>query len=176
MKSLEVYSILVKEHEGMLQSYLLGIVRDPGLAEDIAQETFIKAYHKLSSLKNKQAFGSWLRAIGRNTAFVELKRRGVEISTEPEVMQGMEDVFNRFSRPGDVEPWEERMKLVESCFKKLPEKMLTSCRMHYFEDKATKDIASALNVSLAAVLKRLERSREAIRTCVEKQMLADEAP
>ena len=53
MKALDIYEVLVKEHEGMLHAYLLGMVGDPELAEEIAQEAFIQAYRKLNTLKKK---------------------------------------------------------------------------------------------------------------------------
>ena len=169
MKSIDIYEILVKEHQPMLQAYILGIVKDHGMTDDILQETFLQAYRKLSTLKDKEAFASWIRAIGRNFAIRALKQRGREISMEPRVIQGMEDVFRKLddSRLGD--PWVERVKVVEQCFKMLPEKLRTVCRLHYFEDKKAREIASSLQVGLPAVLKRLERAREAIRKCAEKR-------
>jgi RNA polymerase sigma-70 factor (ECF subfamily) len=174
MEALDVYEVLVKEHDGMLQAYLLGIVGDSELAEDIAQEAFIQAYRKLSTLKKKEAFAAWLRTIARNIAFTELRRRGREIATDPEVFQGMEEVFTVFDTRTQGSRWEERVAVVESCFKALPETLSAVCKLHYFEDHLAKDIAGLLRISLSAVLKRLERARHAIRQCVERQLKLEE--
>jgi RNA polymerase sigma-70 factor (ECF subfamily) len=174
MEALEIYEVLVKEHEGMLQAYLLGVVGDSELAEDIAQEAFIQAYRKLATLKKKEAFAAWLRAIARNIAFAELRRRGREIATDPEVIQGMEEVFAVFDSHSKGNRWEERVAVVERCFKALPETLSTVCKLHYFEDHLVKDIANLLRISLSAVLKRLERARNAIRRCVERKLGLEE--
>ena len=170
MKALDIYEVLVREHEGMLQAYLMGLVRDPGLAEEIAQEAFIQAYRKFDTLKRKEAFAAWLRIIARNTAFAALKRRGREIPTDPEVLQGMEEVFSVLDSRELGEDWEQRVAVVKSCFEALPETLHAVCKLHYFEDRLARDIAGLLRISLAAVLKRLERARHAIRQCVEKNL------
>ena len=175
MKALDIYEVLVKEHEGMLHAYLLGLVGDSDLAEEIAQEAFIQAYRKLDTLKKKGAFAAWLRVIARNLAFAELRRKGREIATDPEVIQGMEEVFSSFDSQSRGGRWEERVKIVERCFKALPETLGSVCRLHYFEDRLTKDIANVLRISLSAVLKRLERARNSIRECVERQLGLKEA-
>ena len=134
MKSLDIYEVLVKEHEKMLQAYCLGIVGDPQLAEDISQEAFIQAYRRLSALRNKKAFASWLRAIARNIALSELKRRGREIPTAPEVMSGMEDVFSALDSDRLGDGWGERAALLERCFTALPQKLQDVCRLHYLPE------------------------------------------
>lgn len=170
MDAVEIYEVLVREHERMLHAYLLGIVGDSALAEDVAQEAFIQAYRKLPTLKNKEAFGPWLRVIARNIAFATLRQRGREIATDPEVLQGMEEVFAALDSHKLGSTWEERAALVERCFKALPETLHTVCKLHYFEDRLARDIADALRISLSAVLKRLERARNTIRECVERNL------
>jgi RNA polymerase sigma factor (sigma-70 family) len=125
-------------------------------------------------LKEKKAFAAWLRAIARNIALAELRRRGREIPTDPEVFQGMEEVFSVFDSSSRGSRWEERVAVVERCFKALPETLRDVCKLHYFEDHLARDIANLLRISLAAVLKRLERARNAIRRCVERQLGLEE--
>lgn len=170
VKALDVYEVLVREHEGMLHAYLMGLVGDAALAEDISQEAFVQAYRKLSTLKNKEAFAAWLRTIARNIAFAQLKRRGREIPTDPEVLRGMEEVFSSLDDRRLGSQWEERVTVVQRCFEALPETLHSVCTLHYFEDQLAKDIAGVLRISLAAVLKRLERARQALRECVEKHL------
>jgi len=169
MDQLDVYEILVKQNEQMLYAYILGIVRDHSRAEDIVQEAFIKAYENLSSLKNKEAFGSWLRTIARNIALVELKRSKKEISLEPQVLMGMEDIFcNVEKHSGDK--WSEKVQFVKECFESLPEPLNVPCKLHYFDNIKTAEIADLMQITLANVLKRLERSRYQLKVCVENKI------
>ncbi len=170
LDQLDTYEILVREHEQMLQSYLLAMVRDPLLAEDLAQQAFVRAYQKLSTLKKKESFAAWLRTIARNLAIDQMKHRNREVPTDPAVIQGMEDVFLAVDAPGTVDTWAERVRAVKLCFGKLSEVLRQTCSLHYMEDMKVNDIARELSVSVSAVLKRLERGRATIRRCVEKQL------
>lgn len=167
---LHIYEILARQHEPMLLAYVLSLVSDPQLAEDIAQDTFLIAFRKITTLKNPDAFGAWLRGIARWEAFAALRKRRMEIPFEPAVLEGMEDVFAALEQQRATERWQERFQAVEDCFRELPEKLQVVCRLHYFDDQRTQDIADRLSVGLSAVLKRLERARDALRQCVERRL------
>lgn len=168
--NLEIYEILVAEHEQMLHAYILGLVHDPFQAEDICQEAFVIAYRELSTLKNKAAFPSWLRTIARNLAFAELNKRRLEVPTDPEFLLGMEEVFTATDANTNPAPWEERTRAVRECMASLSTRLLDCCQLYYFEGRSMKDIAAHLGISIAAVLKRIERSRAAIGECVSRKL------
>jgi RNA polymerase sigma-70 factor (ECF subfamily) len=170
LNDLDIYEILVREHEQMLFGYLLAFVRDPDLADDLAQRAFVRAYQNLSTLKDRSSFAPWLRSIARNVAINDLKRRAREVPTDPEVLQGMEDVFHALDAPDHGDSWADRVQAVKLCFEKLSEKLRRTCQLHYLEDMKAKDVAQALSMSLSAVLKSLERGRAAIRRCVEMRL------
>src|SRR5262245_38821467 len=119
---LHLFEILAKEHEPMLMAYILSMVPDAALAEDIAQEAFLIAFRKISSLRKEDSFAAWLRGIARFEVLAALRKQSIEIPFEPAVFDAMEDAFQAFEQCGPAESWEERFKLVEECFKSLPEK------------------------------------------------------
>src|ERR1041385_292395 len=164
---LRLFEILAREHEPMLMAYILSMVADHALAEDIAQETFLIAFRKISSLRKTDSFPSWLRGIARFEVLSTWRKQNTEIPFEPAVLEAMEEAFRVFEQSGPAESWEERFKLVEDCFKLLPETLKTVCQLHYFEDRKAREIAEQLQVELSAVLKRLERARHAIKDCVQ---------
>lgn len=169
MDQLGVYEILIKQNEQMLYAYIVGIVKEHNLAEDIVQEAFVKAYENLGSLKNKEAFGSWLRTIARNIALAELKRRKREIQLEPQIMVGMEDIFSQVEKQ-DGDLWSDKVKFVKECFESLPENLNVPCKLHYYDNLKTAEVAELLQITLANVLKRLERSRIQLKICVETKL------
>jgi RNA polymerase sigma factor (sigma-70 family) len=174
MDTIDVYEVLVRQHEGMVFAYVLGLVRDPMLAEDIVQDALVIGFQKLATLQHKERFGAWLRVIARNLAFAELKRRNRETPADQAVLEGMEDVFAAFDQTRQGETWEERVRIVEDCFHRLPEKLQEVCRLHYFEDQSLRQIVEKLRLGLDAVKKRLERARDAIRECAERRLRLDE--
>lgn len=167
---LHIYEILATQHEPMLVAYVLSLTSDPHLAEDIVQETLLIAYRKIETLRKPEAFGAWLRGIARRETLTALRRQGRDQLLEPELLEGVEDVFSSFEQLEWTERWQERFQVVERCFQLLPAKLRQVCSLHYFEDRATRDIAAELHLGLSAVLKRLERARSALKDCVEKQL------
>lgn len=170
MDSLDVYEVLVKQHESMLLAYALGLTHDPALAEEVVQEAFVIGFEKLDKLRNKASFAAWIRTIARNLAFAELRRRNREVPVDEQVLSGMDEVFSRFDAPLSDETWDDRVKVIRECFDHLPEKLRDVTRLHYFEDLSLRQITERLAVSLDAVKKRLERARDAIRDCAEKRL------
>jgi RNA polymerase sigma-70 factor (ECF subfamily) len=175
MDTVDVYEVLVKQHEQMLFAYVLGWVRDASLAEEVAQEALVTGFRKLHTLKNKERFAPWLRTIARNLAYAALRRRNREIVLEPAVIEGMEEIFATLDRPDPAsETWEERARILEHCLENLPEKLRDVCRLHYYDDQPVKQINEALKLGIDAIKKRLERARDAIRSCIEKRMNLEE--
>jgi len=171
--SLYIFEVLAKQHEAMLLAYILSLVSDHKLAEDIAQQSFLIAYRKIGTLKDPEAFPAWLRGIARLEALSAMRRRDREFPVEPEVLQQLDEAYRRFEEQRPTETWEERFHLVEECFERLPEALQTVCRLHYFEGQKAWQIAEGLTVNLTAVLKRLERARGALRDCVRSKLVGE---
>ncbi len=164
------YEDLVRRNEAMLLAYVLGIVRDPTLAEDVTQEALVIGCRKYSTLVKKESAGAWLRTIARNLALHELRRRNLEMPFDENTILGMEDIFQALEPAPASELWNERLKLVEDCFQRLPDKLREVCQRHYFEDQPLRQITDLMRIGLDAVKKRLERARNAIRECLEKRL------
>jgi RNA polymerase sigma-70 factor (ECF subfamily) len=172
---LHIFEVLAKQHEAMLLAYVSAIVPDRGLAEDVAQQSFVIAWRKLDQLQDPAAFPAWLRGIARLEAMNALRRAARETPVEPEALAQLEEAFHGFETARPAETWEERFRHLHACFEELPEPLRDVCRRHYFEDAKAREIAAALEASLAAVLKRLERARAALRDCIRRRLAAEPA-
>lgn len=173
MSDLHAYEILVREHETMVTAYVRGIVGDATLAQDIAQEAFIRGHRHLAKFRPGSSFAAWIRTIARNLAIDELKRRKREVPLDPDVIQGMEDMLQVFDDPARGETWKDRVQTVEGCFRSLPDTLREPCRLYYYEDEDTNRIAETLRIGVATVRKRLERARDLIKTCIKKALAAE---
>lgn len=171
--SLHIFEVLAKHHEAMLLAYVLSLVADYKLAEDIAQQTFLIAYRKIDTLNDPAAFPAWLRGIARLETLAALRRQGREFPVEPETLQQLDEAYRQFEDQHPAGSWEERYELVRDCFDRLTEPLRTVCRLHYFEDQKTGQIADRLKIQLNAVLKRLERARQALRECVRAKLTGE---
>lgn len=172
---LHIFEILAREHEPMLMAYILSLIADRTLAEDIAQQTLVVAFRRISTLEKTDSFAAWLRGIARLEVFSTLRKHPAEIPFEPAVLETMDEAFRALEHAPSAETWEDRFKIVEDCFKALPETARQVCQLHYFEDQKAREIAERLQLGLATVLKRLERARQAIKGCVESRLKAGAA-
>ncbi|PCJ62093.1 MAG: hypothetical protein COA79_05235 [Planctomycetota bacterium] len=169
MDRLEIYDILVKQHESMLLSYVYGYVNDFAIAEDLAQETFVKAYEKLDTLKNKQAFEGWLRSIAKNIALRYLQKNKNKIIFTDSIIEGYDEVFESIEE-NKGSNYDEKLRFLKECFNRLPDMLKETCKLHYFENLKSKDIALSLKLQSTTILKRLERGRVNLRECVERKL------
>lgn len=71
------YGELLRAYQRPVFTLILRMVRDRGLAEDLAQDTFVKAFRSLASYDRSKKFSSWLFKIAHNTAIDQLRRRSV---------------------------------------------------------------------------------------------------
>jgi RNA polymerase sigma-70 factor (ECF subfamily) len=71
----EAFRRLIERHQGRVYGLLLRMVRQPALAEDLAQETLIKAYRAIATFDRSRKFSSWLFKIAHNTAIDHLRRK-----------------------------------------------------------------------------------------------------
>jgi RNA polymerase sigma-70 factor (ECF subfamily) len=76
--SQDAYAELLRRYERPVFTLVLRMVRDRTLAEDLAQDAFVKAFGKLGTFDPGKKFSSWLFKIAHNTAIDHLRRRGVE--------------------------------------------------------------------------------------------------
>src|SRR6476646_5141008 len=90
---LRLFEILAKQQEAMLMAYILCLIPDPTLAEDIAQETFVIAFRKIAQLDSAEVFPAWLRGIARLQTFSHLRKHTKEIPVEPNAIEVMENAF-----------------------------------------------------------------------------------
>ena len=79
---------IVEQNKDRLFTYLFQLIGNAEDAEDVAQETFIKAYRHLNSFDGRARFSTWLYAIAKNTAFSHLRRRK---PNQP--IEGLEEVL-----------------------------------------------------------------------------------
>jgi RNA polymerase sigma-70 factor (ECF subfamily) len=80
---------LVERFQGAVFAMALTRVRDPGEAQELAQEVFVHAMRKLPQLRDARCFAGWLRRITARMAINRLTRKGPFFGTEPEILDGV---------------------------------------------------------------------------------------
>ena len=73
-KAKQVFEILVREHSDRLMAFASAVCRNRSAAEDVFQETLLRAWKGLEGYDRARPFGAWLRGIARNTAYEKFRK------------------------------------------------------------------------------------------------------
>jgi len=151
----EGFALIFEQYYAGIYRYLCRLVSDADLAEDLAQQTFLKAYRALSAGPQPDNLHAWLYAIATHTAFSALRRRRL-IAWLPLAGESVRHA----SGPGPEARLGER-ELVAQALAQLPRRDAACLLLHFHEGLSCAEVAQALGLSISAAKSRLYRAREA---------------
>ena len=166
--------VLVRRHNQRLFRVARGVVRDDGEAEDIVQETYVRAFTNLDRFRGEAAFSTWLTRIALNEAYGRLrrKRHTVDISALDSAAEGGHVIMFPLSpSPPDPEAAagrEQVRRIMEQAVDRLPDIFRVVFIMRDIEGLSTEEAAQLLSIKPETVKTRLFRARRLIRGEVEK--------
>lgn len=172
----EAFDVLLKRHESKIFSYIYYIVKDEDKANDVFQETFVKAIMTIRQgrYNGNGRFVSWITRIAHNLIIDNYRQEKMEncIESEDENM----DIFNRKElSEGTIEDTlvQEQIscdirRLVEA----LPDNQREVIEMRYYRDLSFKEIADITNVSINTALGRMRYALLNMRRMAEQYNIA----
>lgn len=162
---LEAFEKLFRQFQGEVYGWIVRIVRDPGVAEDLTVETFWRIYRARARFDPSRNFGAWARRIATNAALDCLK--GGHLKNVRKETALLEDsVSMSLPDPGVQRDLRER---TERAFLQLPAKFRMVATLALIEERPYKEIAEALDISTGAVKLRVFRALRLLRKSL-KQM------
>lgn len=166
------YRELVRRYERPLFSLLYRMVRDRELAEDLAQETFVKALNAIESYRPEFKFSSWIFKIANNAAIDHLRRReldtlSLEGSPHAETPEAVEatalQIGDRQESPLDEVEARELGGEIEAAIAKLRPEYRSCILLRHVEGRAYEEIAEILGLPLGTVKTYIHRARNELR-------------
>jgi RNA polymerase sigma-70 factor (ECF subfamily) len=163
------FAQFVEAYSGQVYRLAIKMLHNPQDAEDILQETFIKAYKALPKFEGRSSLSTWLYRIATNEALMFLrKKRPVQVSVDQPLENDEGD-----ERPRQIVDWcclpedelmstEARSNLDRSV-QQLPETLRTVFLLRDIEGLSTRETAEVLDISESAVKTRLSRARFRLR-------------
>ena len=168
------FAALVEAHQSAVFGTVLRLVYDRGVAAEVSNRAFFKAYEHLASFDESRPLRAWLLRIAANEALNELRTRrrdaahtfgGAEAEAELEQLRGAPD-------PGEIVSRLERSDAIRDAVNRLPEAQRVVIVLRYFADLAYADIAELTRQSVNNVGVALLRARERLRRDLERQGVA----
>jgi len=176
------FELLVIKYQRRIERLIGRMVRDVDLVEDIAQETFIRAYRALHQFRGDAQFYTWLYRIAVNTA----KKFLLELKRDPTITQAAmqssdeedETFYSRnesitYETPESVLAAKEIAVAVNAALEALPEDLKQALTLREIDGMSYEDIAELMNCPMGTVRSRIFRAREAVsakvRPMLEKQ-------
>ncbi|HEV8129276.1 MAG TPA: sigma-70 family RNA polymerase sigma factor, partial [Candidatus Eisenbacteria bacterium] len=152
---------LVTRYESKVYSLAMKMLRNPEDAEDVLQETFLRAYRGIKSFKGNSTFSTWIYRITANSALMKLRKKqlpqvSIEDSDERETPISIADWA-----PGPVEQLlnQEMQRVMDEAIETLPPEFRQVFILRDVEELSNSDVAEILDLSVAAVKSRLHRAR-----------------
>ena len=166
----KAFELLVIKYQRRIQRLIGRMVRDVDLVEDIAQETFIRAYRALAQFRGEAQFYTWLYRIAVNTAkkaLMDLKRNptvsensfksGEDNETSP-----LENELISSETPDAVLASKEIAEMVNAALGALPEELRQAITLREIEGLSYEEISEAMSCPIGTVRSRIFRARDAI--------------
>ncbi len=163
------FSYIVEKYQNIVFSIALKVLGNREDAEEMAQESFIKAYKSLHTFKGKAKFSTWLYRITYNNCISEVRKKKQYFTSTEDVQIRDEAEEMNF----DGIPEENRAKYVQAAVKKLPEDEYTLIMMYYFEDQSVEELSQVTGLSPSNTKVKLHRARKKLYTILN-DMLQEE--
>jgi RNA polymerase sigma factor (sigma-70 family) len=163
------FSFLVEKYQDIVFSIALKVLKNREDAEEMAQESFVKAYRSLHTYRSKAKFSTWLYRITYNTCISETRKRKNIIAYTDDIKindEGEEMNFDGLSE-------ENREKYVKAALEKLPHDEYTLILLYYFKDQSVEEISKVTGITISNTKVKLHRARKKIYFILN-EMLKDE--
>ncbi len=177
----EAFATLVEAHADRIYSYLYHMLGDPAEAEDLAQETFVRAWEALKDFRGGAAFSTWLYRIATNLAIDALRRRKRRPQAES-LDAAVETDDGEMDRqvPDPARPVEDQLaarqlqQAVWEAVAELSPKLRAVLLMYDFQQLTYEQIAAALGIPIGTVKSRLFNARQQLKKLIAAKIPVEE--
>ena len=165
------FSVLVQRYQNGIHALAWRKIGDFHYAEEITQDTFLKAYENLSTLKNPNHFAGWLYVIANRLCINWVQRsKPVMRSLEGMSVKEIEQTYysHYVTEQRGAKAAEHLHQRVKKLLENLPESERTVITLYYLGEMTTKEIGKFLGVSVNTITSRLQRARKRLQDDQER--------
>lgn len=157
--NVQAFSVLVEKYQKMVYSLALKLLKKPEDAEELAQDTFIKAYQKIDSYEGKSKFSTWLYSITYNACISELRKRRIEFASidDRQISDQDEMKMHDYYRETKKEDQEKYLNLALS---KLSEDDQVLVTLYYYDNQSMDEISMITGLNVSNIKVKIHRARK----------------
>ena len=156
---------LFDAYNDRIYRYLLRMIRDPAEAEDLTQETFLRAHLRWESLRDPEAVRGWLYRIATHVCLDRLRQRKPQLSLDAE--EGTRHADSAAPSAQELFEREETSRCVQHCLDFIPDTYRAVILLHQAHSLTATEIAALLGLPLTTVKMRLHRARRMLQQVME---------
>jgi len=178
---LDAYNQLVLKYQERIFAKVFSMLRNSQDAEEITQDTFIRAHRALSTFRGNASFSTWIYQIGTNLArnrywYWRRRKRDESMSLDAELGEDagatLHDILSDGAQgPGHEAQHNEFVKKVADSMEQLKPEHALILTMRNVQNMSYEDIAEELGLSIGTVKSRINRAREALRELMGDEYL-----
>lgn len=165
----EAFAFLVNRYKAPAYSIALKILKNPGNAEEVVQEAFVRAFHSIKQFREECKFSTWLYRIVYNTSISQIrKNRTSDVSLE-DVAENNPDFIELNDALKQVST-KEVSGIIQKALDGLNETDFTILTLYYYEDKSLKEIACVLGIKYSNAKVNIQRARAKLHDVLKEIM------
>jgi RNA polymerase sigma-70 factor (ECF subfamily) len=157
---LPAFGAIVKRYQGSVYNVCYRFMKERQLAEDLTQDTFMRAHQRLDSYDDTRPFGPWIRRVAANLCINDLNRNKQLVFSLNEQRDTPNEQLKR--GPEEAQLKREQRHRVREAILELPAHYRAVIELRHFQELSYKEIASALSIPLSDVKSHLYRARQAL--------------
>lgn len=159
----ELYAEIVDRYQTKLLRYVNYLIRDGAKAEDIVQNTFIKAYINLNGFNTSKKFSSWIYRISHNESMNIVKKNKKEIPMDENFdIAGETDLEEEFDK-------KELGKMIDNCMDSMSYNYSEVLILYFLEEKSYEEISDILRIPMGTVATRINRGKVLMKKICKKR-------
>jgi RNA polymerase sigma factor (sigma-70 family) len=175
------YVELCRRHRDLVFRTVLRITDNRDDAEDIIQDSWMRAFTHIGSFDGRSAFSTWVTRIAINSALTMMRRRrtrrdlSLDAPVDPDNRRVLE-MLDPSRNPEERCLETERVRLVRQAIKRLPSKLRTAIELRQSQDGSMSELAMLVGVSVPTMKSRLVRARRRLRESLSKVLKGRPTP
>ena len=151
---LDAFESLFRQYQGEVYRWVMRIVRDPSVAEDLTVEAFCRAHKAHAGFHPEANFAAWLRRIATNLALDHLRKRRPYVELPDDLAA---------ERKADSVVQQQTRAVLRKAFAELPPRLRIVAQLGLVEDESYAEIAQALGISAGVARTRMFRAVRLLR-------------